>query len=198
MEGIRVKHWLVKEDYDEVNKKKFMSAFNMLTGESIRTGLLKEDSDEAIFATIDAMMDYLIKGEEYENEYDTGTDAFMGAFPELIDIGVMGSCPNGLSGKCPVQCYQNGHHHREPHMTLEDFTSIIKQSGGKVYQVALGGRGDVNKHPNFREILQVCRKHDIVPNYTTSGFAITDEEIELTKQYCGAVAVSCYRHPHTI
>ena len=39
---------------------------------------------------------------------------------------------------------------------------------------------------NYENILK------IVPNYTTSGYALTDKEIELTKKYCGAVAVSYY------
>ena len=58
-------------------------------------------------------------------------------------------------------------------------------------QVALGGRGDPNKHPNFSKMLEYCRKHNVVPNYTTSGIDLTDNEIEISKM-CGAVAVSDY------
>jgi radical SAM protein with 4Fe4S-binding SPASM domain len=66
-----------------------------------------------------------------------------------------------------------------------------------VLQIALGGRGNPNKHENFKEILQYCQDNGIVPNYTTSGLNLTDEEVSLTKQYCGAVAVSWQRGQHT-
>lgn len=59
-------------------------------------------------------------------------------------------------------------------------------------KIALGGAGDPNKHPQFKEILNICRRYRIVPNLTTSGFLIADNEIELIKKYCGAVAVSWY------
>lgn len=51
---------------------------------------------------------------------------------------------------------------------------------------------DPNKHESFAEILRATRENRIVPNYTTSGYNLTDREIELTKTYCGAVAVSFY------
>ena len=54
-----------------------------------------------------------------------------------------------------------------------------------------GGAGDPNLHENFKEIVEYCRQNDIIPNYTTSGFNLTDEQVEISKQ-CGAVAVSQY------
>ena len=103
----------------------------------------------------------------------------------------------GLCAKSGVQCYQNGLNQYEPNMTVEQFKSIVEQVIGQTYQIALGGRGDVNKHEDFEEILKVCRDNGIVPNYTTSGFDLTEREVELTKKYCGAVAVSEYRNKYT-
>lgn len=54
-----------------------------------------------------------------------------------------------------------------------------------------GGAGDPNLHENFKEIVEYCRQNDIIPNYTTSGFNLTDEQVKISKQ-CGAVAVSQY------
>ena len=77
-------------------------------------------------------------------------------------------------------------------MSVKDFELIARQASGKTFQIALGGAGDPNKHPNFEEILKICRYYHIVPNLTTSGFQLLDDEITLIKEYSGAVAVSWY------
>lgn len=77
-------------------------------------------------------------------------------------------------------------------MSYENFMEIVKQAAGKTFQIALGGAGDPNKHPQNEDILKSCRAYRIIPNMTTSGFLITDNEVGLIKQYCGAVAVSWY------
>lgn len=122
-----------------------------------------------------------------------GVDPVMRSFPELLDVGIMGHCDSG--GYCAnagVDCYQRGCAIYVPHMTIENFVKIAKQAAGKVFQIALGGAGDPNKHPQFRDMLEICRTLRIVPNITTSGFQLTDNEVELIKKYCGAVAVSWY------
>lgn len=109
-------------------------------------------------------------------------------------------CIHGKTGLCiksGVQCYQNGLGQVEPNMTIEQFNSILDQIENCTYQVALGGRGDVNKHEDFEEILKSCVDHGIVPNYTTSGLDLTDAEVALTKKYCGAIAISEYRSDYT-
>ena len=45
--------------------------------------------------------------------------------------------------------------------------------------------------------MQICRENNLVPNYTTSGFHMTEKQVQLTKEYCGAVAVSWYRSRYT-
>jgi radical SAM protein with 4Fe4S-binding SPASM domain len=156
---------------------RFVSTFDMKTGFYVRTGVIDK------------------RGK------DTGVDPFMCSFPELIDIGIMGSCEHGSKGLClagGVQCYQNGFGKHEPNMTLDNFKRIIDECKGKVYQVALGGRGDVDQHENFEEIMQYCRDNSIVPNFTSSGLGFTDEIVDICKQYSGAVAISWYRSEYTL
>lgn len=86
---------------------------------------------------------------------------------------------------------------KKPDMTVENFESIAKQCRHITNQLALGGRGDPNQHKDFERILQICRENDLVPNYTTSGFRMTEKQVQLTKEYCGAVAVSWYRSHYT-
>ena len=135
-----------------------------------------------------------------ENGKDTGVDPFMTSYPELIDIGVMGHCVHGMSGLClksGVQCYQNGLKTKVPNMTLDNFKRIVDECRGKTFQLALGGRGDVDQHEDFEEILKYCRNNNIVPNFTSSGLGFTDKTISICKKYCGAVAISWYRQEHT-
>lgn len=125
----------------------------------------------------------------------------MSEFPELIDVGIMGHCIHGMSGRCmlaKVQCYQNGPNIQQPNMRLDDFRSIVKQCKGKTYQFALGGRGDPDQHENFKEILKLCRDNGIVPNFTSSGFGFNEQIAGVCSEYCGAVAVSWYRSPYTL
>jgi len=118
-----------------------------------------------------------------------GHDPFQTELPLLVDVGIMGHCLNSCSF-----CYQGNKY--EPHMTLENFKIIIDQVKHHTNQVALGGRGDPNLHPNFKEILEYARMNNVVPNYTTSGRNLTDEQIEISK-LCGAVAVSDYGRDFT-
>jgi radical SAM protein with 4Fe4S-binding SPASM domain len=162
---------MVKTD----RENKFKSMFNLENGFYMRSGIL-------------------------ENGEDTGKDPFMTNFPELIDVGVMGHCIHGESGLCiksGVECYQDGLNTHKDNMSFEDFKKIVDECKGKTFQLALGGRGDVNKHENFKRLVSYCKQNNIIPNYTTSGLDLTDREVEITKEFCGAVAVSEYNQPHT-
>ncbi len=155
----------------------FISMFNPQTGAYVRTGILNEHG------------------------YDTGVDPFMASFPHLIDVGIMGHCIHGKTGLCVkagIGCYQSGLTVDQPNISLEDFSIIAKQCCGRVNQFALGGRGDPDQHECFKEILAICRQNDIVPNFTTSGYGMTKELAQLSKQCCGAVAVSWYRNEYTL
>ena len=158
------------------NEKNYVSAFNERTGRYVRIG----------------------KDKDGKPSY---SDAFMGVFPELLDVGVMGHCNHGKSGLClkaGVQCYQSGSVINEPNMTVEDFRNIAEQCRNRTFQFALGGRGDPDQHEHFEEILGICHKNGIVPNFTTSGLGMTDEIAAICPKYCGAVAVSWYRSDYTL
>lgn len=135
------------------------------------------------------------------NQKETNEEPFMAEFPHLIDVGIMGHCIHGEKGLCAkagIGCYQSGLTKKEPNMSISDFKELVKQCSGRVHQFALGGRGDPDQHENFEEILKLCRENNIIPNFTTSGFGLTDEKVGLCKKYCGAVAVSWYRSSYTI
>ena len=136
-----------------------------------------------------------------EHGIDSKKDPFMGSYPHLLDVGIMGHCVHGQTGLClqaGIQCYQDGLHKTQDNMRLEDFKTIVDQSKDKMFQIALGGRGDPDMHEEFEEILAYCRANEIIPNMTTSGYGLTDENADLMKRYCGAVAVSWYRSPYTL
>lgn len=162
---------LIHEDH----KNHFISFFDEENGIYMRSGLLLDNRETE--------------------------DPFMSDFPELLDIGIMGHCRHGISGKClkaNVECYQNGISQIEENMSLEDFEMIIKQCVGRTFQIALGGRGDPDQHEHFEDILKICRYNDIVPNLTSSGYGFNDEIVHLCKKYCGAVAISWYRSDYTL
>ena len=160
---------MIVKHYDEENH--FISTFNTTSGFYLRTGVLDE------------------------NEKDTGVEPFMASYPELLDIGIMQTCV--CAKHCNVDCYQKAINRTGNNMGLEDFESILKQSTGKIFQCALGGAGDVDTHENFEEILYLCRKYNIIANFTTSGIAMTKEKADICRYLCGAVAVSEHFAPYT-
>jgi radical SAM protein with 4Fe4S-binding SPASM domain len=125
----------------------------------------------------------------------SGKDPFMRSFPALLDIGIMGVCKT--SAGCTAGCYQSYYDGRcgDHNMSLQDYKTIIDQCKGKVFQVALGGRGNPQDHEDFAEILKYTRENYIAPNFTSSCLSMSlyiPETIALIKEYCGAVAISDY------
>ena len=151
-------------------------AFNQETGVYIRTSVLDK------------------------NNQQTDLEAFRGSYPHLLDVGIMGHCKHGLSGKClqsGVQCYQSGDTKQMPHMTFDNFKQLIDESKGKTFQIALGGRGDPDQHPDFLKMIKYAKENNVVPNFTTSGYGLDLSILPQVKKYCGAVAVSHYRSVYT-
>ena len=158
------------------------------------------DKKNKFVEMFDSKTGFYARSGVFENGKDTGIDPFMRSFPSLIDVGVMGHCIHGASGLCMiggVECYQNGLNTHCENMSLSNFKRIVDECKGRSFQFALGGRGDVDQHENFEEILAYCRSNDIVPNFTSSGLGFTEETVRICKEYCGAVAISWYRQPHT-
>ncbi|MGY5865267.1 MAG: radical SAM protein [Candidatus Thorarchaeota archaeon] len=109
-------------------------------------------------------------------------DPFWGPSPELADISISNRCSNGCSF-----CYRDSEP-EGPLMSVDDFRLVMQQLPA-TFQLALGG-GEPTEHPDFIEFLKISREYGKVPNYTTNGTRLTQEIIEATKKYCGAVAVS--------
>lgn len=138
---------------------------------------------------------FLLRSNILENGVETAQEPVMRSYPELIDIGIMGTClaaKKGFCKKAGVDCYQDALVRHRPNMSFLQYSSIISQVKGKTFQVSLGGTGDPNKHESFQAILELSRENCIVPNLTTSGWLMSANEISLMRKYCGAVAVSFY------
>ena len=106
--------------------------------------------------------------------------------PELLDISITNYCERG----CDF-CYRSSNKNGK-HMNLAEYARLVEEAGKiGVLQIALGG-GNPNQHPDFVNILEVTRKHSIIPSYTTNGQGMNEEIYIATKKYCGALAVSWY------
>lgn len=158
--------------------------------------LLKRDTENKFVAYFDTETGHYARtGIIDDNGKDTGIDPFMTNFPELIDVGIMQTCV--CAALCNVDCYQKAISRTGENMSVENFKRIVNECKGRTFQFALGGAGDVDTHEHFEEILSICRENYIVPNFTTSGIAMTKEKAEICKKYCGAVAVSEHFAPYT-
>ena len=151
--------------------------------------------DKNFYSIFDTETGFYVRSGEFINGKETNKDPFMASYPELLDVGIMQTCV--CAKYCNVDCYQKAIDNTGSNMSLDDFESILKQSKGKLFQIALGGAGDPDTHENFEEILKLCKSYNIVPNFTTSGIAFTKEKAELCKKYCGAVAVSEHNADYT-
>lgn len=153
--------------------------------------LIYKDSQYHFFEFFNPDNGFLIRSDSTK----TGKNPLMRSFPELLDVGIMGHCQSANEHICKnagIDCYQMAELSKRQNMSFENFCKIVNESSGKVFQIALGGAGDPNKHEDFEKILEYSRKRHIVPNYTTSGYNLTETEVLATKKYCGAVAVSFY------
>jgi len=153
------------------------------------------DKKNNFFELFNEKNGFLLRSNKLNNGIETSELPFLRSFPELLDIGIMGSChcqAEKLCKNCGIDCYQNAINKKKRNMNVDDYKTIIAQAKGATFQVALGGAGDPNKHENFEEILYITKMAHIIPNLTTSGFLITENEIKIISKYCGAVAVSFY------
>lgn len=115
-------------------------------------------------------------------------DPYMAPWPELADISISNYCTNGCE-----YCYRSSNQ-EGAFMSVSDYRFVLEEltseEYGSIFQVALGG-GEPLLHPDFVEILRVTREeYGIIPNYTTCGKFFNQDNLEATRKYCGAVAVS--------
>ncbi len=136
--------------------------------------------------------------------------------PEILDLEIS---TGGCSGNCPW-CYKSNTKGKGTNMKLDTFRDILdrfmvnvvrlddtyiglehqKPWANDKYRAPLNlgqvafGITDADANPDFPDMLEYCNEVGIVPNYTTSGYGMTDSLFDLTSRVCGAVAVSVYPH----
>lgn len=104
--------------------------------------------------------------------------------PSLVDFQITDQCHLN----CP-HCYASSTPEGE-HATLADVELALGQIAEVgTFQIAFGG-GEPLLHPDLPRILERCHELGVVPNLTTSGFALSDANLELIAHYCGAVGIS--------
>lgn len=149
-----------------------------------------------------------IRSEKYNSDFDTVTGlfkrwgstieddpAYSPFGPEILDIEISsGKC----KGNCPW-CYKgNTSNQSIKYMSLETFKSIFDKLDTNVCGQIAFGITDIDANPDFWDIMQYARSHNVVPNYTTNGIGVTDEVAQKTHDLCGACAVSIYSHTKEI
>jgi hypothetical protein len=93
------------------------------------------------------------------------TDRPRSLAPELVDVKITDFCAYG----CPF-CYQ-GSTKQGKHMQSSKWDLIEMLVSAQVFEIAIGG-GEPTSHPEFLEILKLCRDHQITPNFTTRNMGL--------------------------
>ena len=119
---------------------------------------------------------------------DENDDPLFSPFgPEILDLEIsVNGCPNS----CPW-CYKSNTSQAPTNMSLETFRTILDKMPPTLCQIAFGITG-VKTNPDFLKMMELCREHRIVPNFTLSGIDADEEFIKESAKLIGAVAVSCY------
>jgi len=106
--------------------------------------------------------------------------------PELVDLKITNYCPFGCD-----YCYQDSTENGK-HGDIKKIDQILMAMDDlEVFEVAIGG-GEPTMSPHFAYILKQCKRHSIVPNFTTRNHAwLKDESItELVRESTGRFAYS--------
>lgn len=126
-------------------------------------------------------------------ELADGTDPeWAPAGPDLADIHITDYCPMTCA-----YCYRESDPSKSTHMTVLDFRNIIRSMIKSVQQIAIGG-GSPQHHPQFIEILETAHSMGVIPSYTSNGLDMTDDILQASKEFCGAVAVSMHNYDFAI
>lgn len=112
--------------------------------------------------------------------------------PEILDIEIAsGHC----NGACPW-CYKgNSISKYNEYMPFDLYTKVFSKLNLETLTQIAFGITSISANPDMWKIMEFTRSNGIIPNYTTNGIQTTDRIADLTKELCGAVAVSVY--PHT-
>lgn len=120
---------------------------------------------------------------------DKTDDPAVAPAPEILDLEI--SAGKDCIG-CEY-CYKaNGPDAEETHnLTLDEFKVIFDKMPKNLTQIAFGIMG-IKTNPDFLNMMVYAKSRGVVPNYTTNGFGVNEFWAKMTKQVCGAVAVSCH------
>lgn len=113
-------------------------------------------------------------------------DPIMSPAPEILDLEIS-------SGKCMKSCSfcykENSKNKKQEHMSFETFKNIFNKMPRILTQIAFG-LTDTFSNPDFIKMLEYCRNNKIIPNLTSHGLDITEENSKILAKYCGAIAIS--------
>ena len=130
-------------------------------------------------------------------------EALPPAESEFYDVGINTKC----NAECPF-CYvsASGKGINYPNICetwkkwMNTFWEIHTETGfittNKPFQIAIGSTGEPTIHPEFCDFLKTVYETGVVPNYTTNGIliaqdnSISEQILVATSQYVGGVAVS--------
>ena len=104
--------------------------------------------------------------------------------PILVDFQITERCGMG----CP-QCYASSVTKGRDVSWSDAELAIAQMREAGVCQVALGG-GEPVYYPRLADLLYLIRDNGMVPNLTTTGVGMTDQQVKAMRQNCGAVAMS--------
>lgn len=113
-------------------------------------------------------------------------------YPEFLDVS-FGTFCEGKCQDCYASANPKGEHYSNVVQKVKDYFGKMTENE-RPFQVAIGGGQEPLAHPEFAEALKAFSELGIVPNYTTNGVLFDDKVVELTKKYCGGIAITC--HPH--
>lgn len=127
-------------------------------------------------------------------------------YPDVVDVSLGNYCTGG----CPY-CYasatKKGNLYAHVADKLDRWLGSMTPNQ-RPFQIAIGGGGEPTLHPEFCDVIKVIAAHGVVPTYTTAGFHLlrylydndTDainkirQIIDVTKEFCGGVAVTAHSH----
>jgi len=110
----------------------------------------------------------------------------------VYDIGCSPDHVFFANGLLVHNCYKGNTNAPAENMTFETFKAIFDKMPKTLTQIAFGITG-IQTNPDFFRMMEYCREHDVVPNFTMSGIDLTPEIADRVASLAGAVAVSVYQ-----
>ena len=117
-------------------------------------------------------------------------------YPEFYDLSFGDKCVTGNCSWCYAKGNPKGRHYKDIVKKIKDYFGSMDQNQ-RPFQVAIGGQQEPLEHPEFWEAVKTLKGLNITPNYTTNGVLFDENAADLTKKYCGGVAITAHEHLET-